>query len=263
MDNTQLCATIIIPTFNRAKLLGKAIESALAQTIKCEVLVVNHGSTDNTDEVVAAYGESIKYIKRDIDFGPHFCWLEGVLSANNDLIHLQYDDDWIEPNFIESCLSVMQPDVGFAFSSANIFNDLTSKVTEIQFADWLPVTGIYKCSELEGRILKSLISPGCALYRRQLLIDSLYQGRLPLSNADYKGVGPDCLVTLQSMLRYKKIGYVKEPLATFRAHEGSITIDAKKDKIKNRAVQDAYKEVKRYYLEMKMLRTLRRIRKWY
>lgn len=262
MTNLQPSATIIIPTYNRADLVVKAIDSALSQTLPCEIIVVNHGSTDNTDEVIANYRDKIKYIKRDVDFGPHFCWLEGVLHAKNDFIHLQYDDDWIEPTFMEACLSLMQPDVGFAFSSAIIYDEKTSNVIETQFADWLPLTGIYERTRLERPIIKSLISPGCALYRKQLLLDSLYQGRLPLSNAHYKGVGPDCLVTLQSMLRYKKIGYVKEPLATFRAHEGSITIDAKKDQAKNRAIKTAYQEVKRYYLEMKILRILRRLRKW-
>lgn len=262
MCNSEFVATIIIPTFNRASLLATAIDSALAQTIPCEIIVVNHGSTDSTDDVVATYKDKVKYIRRDVDFGPHFCWLEGVLNASTDLIHLQYDDDWIEPTFMAACVSLMEHDVGFAFSSANIFNDQTSMIVETQFDKWLPETGIYKNSKLEGHILRSLISPGCALYRKQILLDSLYQGRLPLANAEYRGVGPDCFVTLQSMLRYSRIGYVKEALATFRAHEGSITIDARRDSDKKRAIQKAYEEVKRYYREMKILRLLRVIRKW-
>lgn len=262
MADNESVATIVIPTFNRAKLLSTAIDSALAQTVNCEIIIVNHGSTDNTDEIVETYGNSVRYIKRDNDFGPHFCWLEGVLSATTQFVHLQYDDDWIEPNFIESCLSLMEPDVGFAFSSVHICDDKTSKIIETQFNDWLPKTGIYKNSRLEKRILNSLISPGCALYRKQLLLDSLYQGRLPLATAEYRGVGPDCWITLQSMLRYKKLAYVKESLATFRAHEGSITIDAKKDKEKKLQINKAYGEIKRYYREMKILSFARKMTGW-
>ena len=76
-SNTQIdkeLVSVIIPTFNRAKMLKKAVDSALAQTANVEVIIVNHGSTDNTDEVVASYGGSVRYIKRTEDFGPHFCF---------------------------------------------------------------------------------------------------------------------------------------------------------------------------------------------
>ena len=104
-----------------------------------------------------------------------------------------------------------------------------------------------------------MISPAAAVYRKQILLDALYQGRLPLSDSEYHGVGPDCLVTLLSMLRYREIGFVKTPLATFRAHDASITIDAIRDKEKAQAIKHAYGEVKRYYAEMKFLRLLRRL----
>ena len=85
--------TIVIPTFNRAKLVCDTIDSALAQTVPCDIIVCDHGSSDNTPEVVKKYGDKITYIRRERDFGPHFCWLEGVLNANTDLVHIHYDDD--------------------------------------------------------------------------------------------------------------------------------------------------------------------------
>ena len=53
--------SIVIPTFNRAAMLQKAIDSSLAQSHNVEVIVVNHGSTDNTDEVAFSYRDHIKY----------------------------------------------------------------------------------------------------------------------------------------------------------------------------------------------------------
>jgi len=251
--------SIVIPTYNRADFLPKAIDSALAQTFPVEVIVVNHGSTDNTDKVVSSYGNKIKYIKRDNDFGPHFCWLEGVLNTSGDFIHLQFDDDWIEPEFVADCMKVFDNDVGFSFACANIFDEKTNSILLTQFREWLPKTGIYPVKNIEKRILRSLISPAAAVYRKQVLVDALYQGRLPLSKSEYHGVGPDCFVTLLSMLRYPKIGYVKKSLATFRAHEGSITINATSEEEKSLEIKSAYKEVKRYYREMKFLRIIRKI----
>ncbi|APX16632.1 glycosyltransferase family 2 protein [Phaeobacter inhibens] len=249
--------SIVIPTFNRADMLPKAIDCALNQTVPCEVIVSDHGSIDHTAQVAAEYGDKITYIRREKDFGPHFCWLEGVLHATGEFVHLQYDDDWIAPTFIEKCTSVLKEDVGFAFTGAEVIDDKTGKQMMVQFLEWLPETGIFDNRLAEENIVGSLISPGAALFRRQVLIDALYQGRLPLQSSEYHGVGPDIFASLLSMLRYPKVGFVKEPLASFRAHDGSITIDALKDKEKAANIAAAYNEVRHYYVELKAMQAVR------
>lgn len=249
--------SIVIPTFNRAGMLPLAIESSLNQTSPVEVIVVDHGSTDETPKVAEAYGDRILYIRRERDFGPHFCWLEGVLHAKGDFVHLQYDDDWIAPNFIEACLSVIDESTGFAFSGADVVDGPGLPTKLRQFVEWLPATGTFPVEAVEKQILSSLISPGAAVYRRQILLDALYQGRLPLQTNEYRGVGPDAFVALLSMLRYPKVGFVREPLAFFRAHEGSITIDAFASGEKTKKLRAAYAEVTRYYMEMKVMRAVR------
>ncbi len=50
--------SIIIPTFNRADLIGETLDSIIAQTYThWECVVVDDGSTDNTDEIVEAYAK--------------------------------------------------------------------------------------------------------------------------------------------------------------------------------------------------------------
>lgn len=49
--------SIIIPTYNQHQYLADAIDSALNQTVWCEIIVVNDGSTDKTDEVMKSYIE--------------------------------------------------------------------------------------------------------------------------------------------------------------------------------------------------------------
>src|SRR5690554_3978886 len=56
MSDEQFLISIIIPTYNRAHLIGETLDSVLAQTYQnWECIVVDDGSTDNTDEVMAAY----------------------------------------------------------------------------------------------------------------------------------------------------------------------------------------------------------------
>jgi glycosyltransferase involved in cell wall biosynthesis len=58
--------SIVIPTYNRAHLLGKTLESVVRQDFSdFEVIVVDDGSTDNTEEVVTAFSErQVRYFKK-------------------------------------------------------------------------------------------------------------------------------------------------------------------------------------------------------
>ena len=59
--------SIIIPVYNGENYIREAIDSALSQTYKnIEIIVVNDGSKDNTDEICKSYGKKIKYIKKAI-----------------------------------------------------------------------------------------------------------------------------------------------------------------------------------------------------
>ena len=58
--------SVIIPTFNRAHLIGRAIKSVLNQTYQdFEIIVIDDGSTDNTGEIIRSFTDKrIKYIKK-------------------------------------------------------------------------------------------------------------------------------------------------------------------------------------------------------
>ncbi|GHV57579.1 hypothetical protein FACS1894216_22120 [Synergistales bacterium] len=58
--------SIIIPVYNGENYLRDAIDSALAQTYRnCEVIVVNDGSTDDTENICRSYGDSIRYLYKE------------------------------------------------------------------------------------------------------------------------------------------------------------------------------------------------------
>ncbi len=58
--------SIIIPVYNGSNYVKEAIDSALAQTYKnIEVIVVNDGSTDNTEKIVKSYGDKIRYFYKE------------------------------------------------------------------------------------------------------------------------------------------------------------------------------------------------------
>jgi len=248
--------TIVIPTFNRSAMLRRCVESALAQTQVCEVIVVDHGSSDDTPAVAASFGDRIRYLRRDVDHGVHFCWLDGVINARGKFVHLNFDDDFLQPTFVERCMALMSDDVALCFTVAEIRDEASGRKLQECFTGF-GRTGVYSASRFMTLQIKGLVSPGAILLRRQDILDALFVGRVPFALHEYRGVGPDWLMSAMATLRYPKVGFIAEPLAVFSAHEGSITVDAQRDKAKKKALQAAYQAARRYYVVARAIKALR------
>lgn len=246
--------SIVIPTFNRADYLVECIDSCLAQTQPCEIIVCDHGSSDNTPEVVKKYGDKVKYVRRELDSGVHFCWLDGILHASHDLIHINYDDDWIKSNYIEECVNLFREDVGFVFSDATIFYEKQNKYKEGLFS-LNDKSGVYPIKNFLKFSKYSLVSPGASIFRKKILLDNLFVGQVPFTENQYHGVGPDILFSIMSCIDYPNYGYIKDSLAIFRAHDKSITIDAMSDDTKQKKIKIAYDDARVYFHLARMIKS--------
>jgi glycosyltransferase involved in cell wall biosynthesis len=110
----------VIPSYNYAKYLSRAIDSVLAQTRKPdEIIVVDDGSTDNTREIVEAFGESITYIFQQ-NKGLSAARNTGIRAAKGDWIAFLDADDWWLPNKIalQSAAAERNPEVGLVYTAA-------------------------------------------------------------------------------------------------------------------------------------------------
>ena len=253
---TAPLVTIVIPTFNRSVMLRRCIESALAQTQACEVIVVDHGSSDDTPAVAASFGDRIRYLRREEDRGVHFCWLDGILAAKAEFIHLNFDDDFMRPQFVEKCMVLMGPDVDFTMSVAEVRDEVTGKTLNHLFSGIGP-TGVHSVRRFMRHQISGLVSPCALIIRKKDVLDQLYVGGVPFARHEYRGVGPDWLMSAMASLNYPKFGYVAEPLVIFSSHEGSITIDAQKDAARHRALRRAYQQSRNYYAMAFLVRRLR------
>ncbi|WP_135855417.1 glycosyltransferase [Halorussus salinus] len=89
--------SVVIPTYNRAELLTRAIDSVLAQTYDdFELLVVDDGSTDDTEEVVTGYDdERVRYLAHDTNRGANPARNTGIEAAEGEYVaFLDSDDEW-------------------------------------------------------------------------------------------------------------------------------------------------------------------------
>lgn len=240
--------SIVIPTFNRANLLVRAIESCLNQTYPCEVIVCDHGSSDNTPDVASQYKNKIRYIRRPEDKGPIVCWRDGIEQSNGEIIHINYDDDWIEPDFIEKTVKLLNDDVGFVYTNVMIHVD---EKDESKKAFRHP-EGLGNSKDILRYLLEipATISPGCAIFRREDVLKNLLS-EIPGANGFYgknSGVGEDLLLFMLTALEYPKYGYIGEPLAHFFAHPGSITLNATATKKREQLIE-SYSNARRYFIE--------------
>ena len=114
--------SVIIPTYNRAHLIGKAINSVLSQTYQdFEIIVVDDGSTDNTREIIRSFKEKrVKYIKKyKKNRGISVARNIGIKVARGKYIALlDSDDEWL-PEKLNKQIKVLQsesPEVGVVCS---------------------------------------------------------------------------------------------------------------------------------------------------
>lgn len=101
--------SIIIPSYGQVKYLAEAIESALAQTIQCEIIVVDDGSTDGSLQIATNYAEStdIKLI-RQVNKGLASARNTGILNSTGDFILPLDADDILMVNAAERLLDLAE-----------------------------------------------------------------------------------------------------------------------------------------------------------
>lgn len=100
--------SVIIPTFNRAHTLGRAIQSVLSQTERdFEIIVIDDHSTDNTKSLIKQFG-GIKYVLNRKSQGPAGSRNQGLEEASGKYVaFLDSDDAWF-PRHLEESLSCME-----------------------------------------------------------------------------------------------------------------------------------------------------------
>jgi len=111
-----------MPTYNRAWIIKRAIDSILAQSCKdWELIVIDDGSEDNTAHIVASYSDArIHYLKLDQNAGAGAARNRGLSQARGDIIaYLDSDNVW-HPNYLEVMLSELTDEYLMAYSGQNL-----------------------------------------------------------------------------------------------------------------------------------------------
>ena len=125
MTSTSPKVSVIIPTYNREKLIIRAIESVLAQTYKdFEIVVVDDGSSDATKTALAPFDGKIKYIYQD-NAGIALARNRGIKESAGDYIAFLDSDDYWVPEKLAEQVKILDayPKVGIVFAPMPIVNE--------------------------------------------------------------------------------------------------------------------------------------------
>jgi glycosyltransferase involved in cell wall biosynthesis len=108
--------SVVVPTYNRADILGRTIASVLAQSLPPdEVIVVDDGSTDDTAALVATFGSRVRYL-RQANAGVSVARNHGASLAGGRWLAFVDSDDLWRPRKLELQMGVLQRTPGTRWS---------------------------------------------------------------------------------------------------------------------------------------------------
>jgi hypothetical protein len=119
--------SVVVPTYNRARLAAQAIDSVLAQSMaEFEIVVVDDGSSDDTRQVVAAYDDPrIRYVYQD-NAGLGAARNTGIAHAQAEYIAFLDSDDLFLPEGLARQLATLESagDIGLVAGGWLVVNEL-------------------------------------------------------------------------------------------------------------------------------------------
>lgn len=204
--------SIIVPIYNAEKYIKKCLDSLINQTKKeLEFILVNDGSTDNTEHIIKKYKDKrIKYYKNEnqgIGKARNF----GIEKANGRYIMFIDSDDYIDKNMTKLMFDK-------AFSNnldmviCDYYNVIDGEVHEEKLANFKPTT----LKESPNLIFDINLSPWNKLYKRSLINENNINF---VENLKYE----DAPFVCQALDKAKKIGKVNKCLNYYVMHSSSET----------------------------------------
>jgi glycosyltransferase involved in cell wall biosynthesis len=207
--------SVIIPTYNRADMLGDAIQSVISQTYQdWEMVIVDDGSTDNTEELVKEIKEPrINYIFQE-NKGQPGARNTGIRNACGEYITFLDSDDLFMPYKLGSQVTMLDENMDTGWIGGgyfevdrqlNIIREMQPWLTQpnLDLKEWL-----FHCSTL----------PSTVMIRREWLIKSGLFDEQFKANEDW-----DLFLRLSYM--GCQMAWRKEPLCKYRIHSGNLIKD--------------------------------------
>ncbi|QAU35406.1 glycosyltransferase family A protein [Janthinobacterium sp. 17J80-10] len=222
--------SLVIPTYNRADLIGETIASALGQTRSfTEIIVVDDGSTDNTQEVLQKFEGRIRLL-RTPNQGVQAARNAGVAIATSEYISFCDSDDLLEPEFVRKVAAYFleDPQCDILYCNFIPFTDRTTFPDKFSMAP----PGFFSGATVHGEFLSEIPD----LYKRLIDFQPMFTAGNSMKKnffhaiggyrVEFKGIGSEDLEFLLRAVGAGKLSVSQCPLARVRKHVGNESANA-------------------------------------
>jgi glycosyltransferase, group 2 family protein len=196
--------SVIIPVYNVENYLRKCLDSLVNQTLKdIEIIVVNDGTTDNSQEIINEYVK--KYPKKVVSIiqengGQGAARNTGLLHAKGEYIGYVDSDDYVEENMYEELYKkAKEEDSDIVICGNNVVKENYE---------------LFSKEDVDKEFLLGKMAVWNKIYKKNIIVDNKIQFR---SKVWYE----DLDFTMKVYFSSKKISYVDKPLYNYLLREGS------------------------------------------
>lgn len=207
--------SVIIPTYNSARFLTEAVDSVLSQTFKdIEILVIDDGSTDETEGLMHRYGSHVRYIRQE-NSGVARARNRGIQESRGHYVaFLDADDTWL-PHKLECQLRMLDAHGGCYRLCYSDFIAVTADLRPLNIERLKPQGKALEDLLLRGNVVGSI----CTVLCERSLFNAAGGFDFALSQcADW-----DMWVRLACLTDFL---YINEQLVTYRRHGANMSRNA-------------------------------------
>jgi glycosyltransferase involved in cell wall biosynthesis len=126
--------SVIIPNYNKGRYIAQTIDSVLEQTYtNTEIIVIDDGSTDNSEAILRSYGERIKWFKQE-NSGVSRARNRGIEESRGDYIAFLDSDDLWQPTKLEKQVALLDAnsDIGLCYVGVE---DIDENLKRLQYTE--------------------------------------------------------------------------------------------------------------------------------
>jgi glycosyltransferase involved in cell wall biosynthesis len=210
--------TVTIPTYNRARFVGAAIDSVLGQSVDAiEVFVSDNASTDDTRAVVLGIDDPrVHYVRNERNLGVHANLSRGLELGSAPFVCVLPDDDMMLPGNLEKKVRLLEddPELDIVHGPSRLVH-VGPGGEELGSNNYL--TGGPEAHVEDARVvLRHLLSDSywinfpAALIRRSIIGDVRFESRDELAD--------DLGLFMRLCRNARTVGYIAEPLVALRMH---------------------------------------------
>lgn len=212
--------SIVIPVYNRAHLINKALESLVTQTYNdFDVIIVDDGSSDNIQEIVYQYKKQLKI--RFVSF-PHsgniaFLRNEGLKISDSRYVAILDSDDWCMDNRLEKQVKYMKqhPECDILATWVSLEDDFQNENTNRLY--WL-----YNMINDRSEIIKRCLNDGCCICNSTVLMKK--DRIIELGGYDEEMyICEDFNLWIRALIENYNIDILQEKLIVRKLHKESVT----------------------------------------